>query len=111
MPSISIYSEDILGVIDTIEKKLYKYKNNTVSNNAYITIYKFIYQKYKNADLKDISEINEDESRLTRIPKQNIPAHTVNLFIFILLLTLIKTKLKIIFQTGGLMKNKIFCYF
>lgn len=69
LPSISIYSEDILGVIDTIEKKLYKYKNNTVSNNAYITIYKFIYQKYKNADLKDISEINEDESRLTRIPK------------------------------------------
>ena len=69
LPSISIYSEDIAGVIDTIEKKLYKYKNNTVSNNAYTTIYKFIYPNYKNIDLKDISEINEDESRLTKIPK------------------------------------------
>ena len=38
LPSISIYSEDILDVIDTIEKKLYKYKNNTVSNNSYITM-------------------------------------------------------------------------
>ncbi len=34
------------------------------------SVYTFrLYQKYKNADLKDISEINEDESRLTRIPK------------------------------------------
>lgn len=69
LPSITIYSDNIVDVIDTIEKKLNKYKNNTIINNTYITIYKFIYQNCKNIDIKGICEINENESHLTAIPK------------------------------------------